>query len=122
MTSVGTVDNSYERLQSYQENTRFPKNRKVNFDESSDISPNTFKNINKISNFSPVQRDDKSSDKSSDKSRDKNRDKSSRIVSKTIAIRGKMKHKKLKCSASNSPILTPISATVSLQPLGEYSV
>ena len=118
MTSVGTVDNSYERLQSYQENTRFPKNRKVKFDESSDISPNTFKNINKISNFSPVQRDDKSSDKS----RDKNRDKSSRIVSKTIAIRGKMKHKKLKCSASNSPILTPISATVSLQPLGEYSV
>ena len=106
LASAGVVENGYESVRNYQQNNRSPNHNKVNFDESSQFSPNKIKNLEKISSFSAAQKDAKSS----------------RVVNKILTIRGEMKHKKLKCSASNSPILTPISATVSLEPLGKYLV
>ena len=106
LASAGVVENGYESVRNYQQNNRSPNHNKENFDESSQFSPNKIKNLEKISSFSAAQKDAKSS----------------RVVNKILTIRGEMKHKKLKCSASNSPILTPISATVSLEPLGKYLV
>ena len=43
------------------------------------------------------------------------------IVSKTLILQRNSTFRRLKCSASNSPILTPISTTVSLENMGKYS-